>query len=67
MSLQEDKENFCNAVRAEVKAAGLLDSPGNCWAFFIEKVWLPLSAGLAQSVASLLKNFFYYLPPENGY
>lgn len=35
--LQEDKENFCNAVRAEVKAAGMLDSPANCWAFFINK------------------------------
>lgn len=36
--LQDDEENFCNSVRAEVKAAGILDSPENCWSFFIEKV-----------------------------
>lgn len=35
---QEDKDNFCNAVRNEVKAAGLLDTPDNCWDFFIDKV-----------------------------
>jgi len=39
--LQEDKENFCNSVRAEVKSAGILDSILNCWAFFIDKVYLP--------------------------
>ena len=38
--MQEDKENFCNSVRAEVKAAGMLDSPANCWSFFIDKVGL---------------------------
>lgn len=38
--LQDDKANFCNSVRAEVKAAGILDSPTNCWAFFIDKVCL---------------------------
>ena len=36
--LQEDKENFCSAVRNEAKAAGLLDSNDNCWDFFINKV-----------------------------
>ena len=36
-ALQEEKDNFCNAVRAEVKAAGLLDTQSACWAFFIEK------------------------------
>ena len=41
MPQQEDKENFCNSVRAEVKAAGILDSTANCWSFFIEKVRLP--------------------------
>jgi hypothetical protein len=34
---QEDKDNLCNAVRNEVKGAGLLDSPDNCWDFFINK------------------------------
>ena len=38
----EDKENFCNAVRAEVKGAGILDTPSNCWDFFIDKVWVTL-------------------------
>ena len=47
--MQEDKDNFCNSVRAEVKAAGMLDSPANCWAFFIDKV------PLCQSAQKILK------------
>lgn len=35
---QEDKDNFCNAVRAEVKQAGMMDTTDNCWDFFINKV-----------------------------
>lgn len=38
MAAQEDKEQFCNAVRSEVKSAGLMDTPENLWDFFIEKV-----------------------------
>lgn len=34
----EDKEAFCNAVRNEVKATGLMDTMENCWDFFIDKV-----------------------------
>ena len=34
----EDKDNMCNAVRGEVKQAGIIDSAENCWDFFIEKV-----------------------------
>jgi len=34
---QEDREQFSNAVRSEVKAAGLMDTPENLWDFFIEK------------------------------
>ncbi|KAF6251999.1 flagellar outer dynein arm heavy chain beta [Scenedesmus sp. NREL 46B-D3] len=34
----EDKDTFCNAVRNEVKATGLLDTNDNCWDFFINKV-----------------------------
>ena len=34
----EDKDNMCNAVRNEVKQAGIIDSVENCWDFFIEKV-----------------------------
>jgi dynein heavy chain len=34
----ENKDTFCNAVRNEVKATGLLDTNDNCWDFFINKV-----------------------------
>lgn len=34
----EDKEAFCNAVRSECKAAGILDTMENLWEFFIDKV-----------------------------
>eukprot|EP00232_Nephroselmis_pyriformis_P019075 CAMPEP_0182900652 /NCGR_PEP_ID=MMETSP0034_2-20130328/28990_1 /TAXON_ID=156128 /ORGANISM="Nephroselmis pyriformis, Strain CCMP717" /LENGTH=4527 /DNA_ID=CAMNT_0025034901 /DNA_START=131 /DNA_END=13711 /DNA_ORIENTATION=+ len=34
----EDKDNMCNAVRNEVKQAGIIDSMENCWEFFIDKV-----------------------------
>lgn len=36
----EDKDNFINAVRNEVKATGMLDTTENCWDFFINKVGL---------------------------
>ncbi|CAG9462750.1 unnamed protein product [Pedinophyceae sp. YPF-701] len=35
---QEDKDNFCNAVRNEAKQAGVIDTQENLWDFFIEKV-----------------------------
>lgn len=35
---QEDKDAFVNSVRNEVKAAGIMETPENCWDFFIEKV-----------------------------
>ncbi|KFM23536.1 Dynein beta chain, flagellar outer arm [Auxenochlorella protothecoides] len=35
---QEDKEGFCDGVRAEVKASGLLDTADNCWDFFTKRV-----------------------------
>ena len=38
--VQEDKENFCNSVRTEVKATGMMDTPDNCWDFFRDKVCL---------------------------
>ena len=38
MHPQEEKENFCNAVRNEVKAAGLMDTTDHLWEFFIDKV-----------------------------
>lgn len=34
----DDVENTVNAVRNEVKQAGILDSKENCWKFFIDKV-----------------------------
>ena len=38
---QEDKDNFCNSVRGEVKQAGMVDSADNCWDFFIDKASNP--------------------------
>jgi hypothetical protein len=35
---QEDRDAACAAVRADVKALGLLDTPQNCWQFFLERV-----------------------------
>ena len=35
---QEDKDNAINGIRAEVKAAGQIDSPDVCWDFFVQKV-----------------------------
>ena len=35
---QEERDNVCNAVRGEVKQAGIVDSTDNCWSFFISKV-----------------------------
>jgi len=34
----DDKDNIINAIRPEVKAAGLMDSRDNCWNFFIDRV-----------------------------
>lgn len=34
----EDRDDIINSMRAETKAAGLLDSNENCWATFIKKV-----------------------------
>ena len=43
MYAQEEKETFCNAVRNEVKAAGLMDTTDSLWDYFIDKVgWEPL-------------------------
>ena len=35
---QEDKDNFCNAVRNEARAAGVMETPENLWDYFIDKV-----------------------------
>lgn len=34
----EDRDEIVNALRAETKSAGLVDSTENCWAMFIQKV-----------------------------
>lgn len=34
----DEKENAINAVRSEVKSAGIIDTNDNCWNFFIDKV-----------------------------
>ena len=34
----EDKDNFSNSVRGELKQAGIMDTPENCWDYFINKV-----------------------------
>ena len=44
MHLQEEKENFCNAVRNEVKASGLMDTADTLWEFFIDKVGRQIAA-----------------------
>ncbi len=36
--LQEERDNFLNLVRPEVKQAGLTDTPDNCWDYFSKKV-----------------------------
>jgi hypothetical protein len=61
----EDKDNFCNAVRNEVKATGLLDTTDNCWDFFINKVgasaswampWMGSSSSAAVAINGLALN-----------
>jgi dynein heavy chain len=44
----EDKDNMCNGVRNECKAAGVLDTPENLWDYFIDKVSLKDLAGFRQ-------------------
>jgi dynein heavy chain len=34
----EEKDNLVNAIRGEVKAAGINDTRENCWDFFLNKV-----------------------------
>jgi len=34
----DEVENIINAMRPEVKGAGLYDSKENCWKFFINRV-----------------------------
>ena len=46
---QEDKDNAINAIRPEVKAAGLMDSTDACWDFFVAKVRRQLHIVLCMS------------------
>jgi len=45
----DDKDNIINAIRPEVKAAGLMDSRDNCWNFFIDRVRKNLHTVLCMS------------------
>ena len=40
---EEEIEGIVSAVRAEVRALGLLDSRENCWRFFTDRVRLQLT------------------------
>ena len=35
---QEDKDEIINSIRMQVKAAGIIDTTDNCWAFFIDRI-----------------------------
>ena len=52
--MQEDKETFCNAVRAEVKGTGAMDTADNLWDFFVDKVgvWDPGMPHACQHLSS---------------
>merc|ERR550514_1662115 len=45
----DEKDEINNAVRGEVKQAGLMDTRENCWEFFIEKVRKYLHCALCMS------------------
>ena len=45
----DDKDNIINAIRPEVKQAGLMDSRENCWEYFIDKVRANLHVVLCMS------------------
>ncbi|XP_034084207.1 dynein heavy chain 11, axonemal [Gymnodraco acuticeps] len=53
---EEEIEGIVSAVRAEVRALGLLDSRENCWRFFTDRVRLQLTVVLCLSpVGSALR------------
>ena len=76
----EDKEAMANAVRNEVKQAGIVDSAENCFSFFIQKVRKYLHVVLcfspvgdkfrvrARQFPALINNtvFDYFLPWPQG-
>jgi dynein heavy chain len=41
----EDKDNIINQIRAKVKSAGVQDSCGNCWNYYIDRVKVQSSHG----------------------
>ena len=45
----EERDAIIGAIRAEVKAAGVLDSAENCWDYYIEKVRRKLHVSLCMS------------------
>ena len=45
----DDRDNVLNAIRPEVKAAGLMDSPDICWNFFLDRVRKNLHVVLCMS------------------
>ena len=51
----EDKDNVVNAIRNEVKAAGVMDSSENCWGFFIDKVRVRVTVRVTVTVRVRVK------------
>ena len=46
---QDEKDGLCNNIRAEAKAAGIMETPDNLWSFYVDKCRNNLHIVLAMS------------------